>query len=306
MMKYFVLAVAICCSGGAACAQSESYKLQPKDELSTFSVVAKEINDKHFRVDENGEVNFPLVGRLSLAGSTVAEAESQLAIRLQKYYREPDVALNVTSVRTQPISILGSVANPGVQQIKGPVKLIEAISLAGGLRTDAGPTVMITRPASSGAIDHPKAAKDSEGNSTLSVDLTELIAGRAPLDNILIVPTDVLSVPAAQVVYVVGNVKKAGGFTLNGRPNLSVIQALSLAEGLDPRAAPKRGQILRRDSEHEQHIAVDLKKILKGEAEDVVLRPNDVLFVPSSTTKVITTRTIDTALQVGTGMMIWH
>ena len=122
----------------------------------------------------------------------------------------------------------------------------------------------------------------------------------------MIQPHDVISVPPAQLVYVVGNVKRAGGFALGGRPTLTVIQALALAEGLDPRAAPERARILRRGSGSDQQITVDMKKILAGKAEDVVLRPNDILFVPNSAMKTITTRSIEAAIQIGAGLAIFR
>jgi polysaccharide export outer membrane protein len=105
---------------------------------------------------------------------------------------------------------------------------------------------------------------------------------------------------------VVGNVRHPGGFSLNGKVDLSVMQVLALAEGPDPRAAPQRSRVLRRTRGSEQQIPVDLKRILAGKAEDIVLQPNDILFVPSSAAKVITNRTIDAAVQIGTGLAIFR
>ena len=121
----------------------------------------------------------------------------------------------------------------------------------------------------------------------------------------MILPHDVISIPSAQIVYVVGNVKHPGGFTLSGKSDLTVLQALSLAEGLDPRASPERTRIIRRTNLPEQQITIDLKKILAGKSEDLLLQPNDILFVPTSTAKVITSRSIEAAITIGTGLAIF-
>ena len=102
----------------------------------------------------------------------------------------------------------------------------------------------------------------------------------------------------------VGNVKKAGGFALGGKPSLSVLQALALAEGLDPRAAGSRARILRPGQATTAQIPVDVKKILEGKAKTFVLRPNDILFIPSNAMKSVTMRTIEAAIQIGTGIAI--
>jgi polysaccharide export outer membrane protein len=144
------------------------------------------------------------------------------------------------------------------------------------------------------------------GESVVEIDLKVLTEAKDSTENIVIRPHDVISVPAAQLVYVVGSVKKGGGFALAGRPSLTVLQVLALCEGLDPRAAPDRARILRRGPDSEEQIPVNMKKIMAGKIEDVVLRPNDVLFVPTNTMKAITNRTIEAAIQIGTGLAIFH
>jgi polysaccharide export outer membrane protein len=118
-------------------------------------------------------------------------------------------------------------------------------------------------------------------------------------------PHDVVSVPPAQIVYVIGNVKHAGGFSLAGKGDVSVLQALALAERLDPRAAPRNARILRRGYGTEaerKEITLDVQKILEGKADDISLNPNDVLFIPNSKAKTVTYRSIEAALQLAIGM----
>jgi polysaccharide export outer membrane protein len=187
--------------------------------------------------------------------------------------------------------------------------LLDLLSSAGGVRTDAGPAAKITRPKASGPIPHPSNRQTVTGDYVAEVDLKSLLDARNPSENIVIEPHDVVSIPPAEVIYVVGNVKKAGGFPLGGKPTLSVLQALSMAEGLDPQAAPKHSRILRRGSEpgaERTEIAVDVQKIMTGKAQDILLLPNDILFVPSSAAKSVGVRGADIAIQIATRALIWR
>jgi len=250
-------------------------------------------------------VNFPLIGRIDISGDTLAQAEVVLTTKLKTYYQQPDIELNLSKQHSEPVSVIGAVGNPGVHQMQGRTTLLDALSSAGGVRPDAGPVVVITREAVYGPIALASARTTPSGQSIAEIDLKSLLDAKNPAENILVQPHDVVAVPPAQVVYVVGNVKRAGGFPLGGKPDISVLQALALAEGLDPRAAPQRARILRRSNGGEQQIVVDLKKILAGKAEDLTLHPNDILFVPSSAAKTVATRTIEAAIQMGTAALIF-
>jgi len=282
------------------------YQLQTNDEIVVRSLGIKELADKTFRLDDKGEVNLPLIGRTALLGKTGAEAEEIVATKLKKFYLDPDIQITITPLHTEPFSAIGAVGSPGIHQLKPGMTLLDGLSAAGGLRADAGPVVIITREANYGAISQPGARTSMNGQSTVELDLKGLLASANPAANMVLKPHDVISIPGAQVIYVIGNVKKAGGFTLSGRPDMSVLQALALAEGLDPRAAPERARILRRNTNGETLVPVDLKKVLAGKTEDLQLHPNDILFVPNSTMKVVTSRTIDTAIGVATGLLIWR
>jgi polysaccharide export outer membrane protein len=302
-------ACAVCDAQPAARSSDEpsqpGYILQPNDEITVRSLQVKEMADKAFRLDQEGRVNLPLIGRISLSGQTVLQAEELLVTKLKIYYVQPDLELNISNLHTDTVSVIGSVGAPGVHQINPKTTLLDALSAAGGVRPDSGPVVVITREPEHGAIKQPGAHTTISGESVAEINLKSLLAAGDPTENILLQPHDRISVPAAQVVYVVGNVKRAGGFPLGGKSDLSVLQALALAEGLDLHAAPERGRILRRENGSDLQVPVNLKKILAGKAEDLTLRPNDILFVPNSATKAITSRTIEAAIQIGTGVAIF-
>ena len=108
------------------------------------------------------------------------------------------------------------------------------------------------------------------------------------------------------MVYVVGEVNKAGGYVLNERESVSVLQALSLAGGLSHTAAPGNSRILRGTLGKRTEVPVDLKRILSGKSVDVPLQGDDLLFVPNSTSKNIAMRAIETSLTIATGVIVWR
>jgi len=280
------------------------------DQIVIRTVAVKEIADKQFRIGSDGEVNLPLAGRVHLAGMTVKEAEDALTKAASKYYVNPDIAINVVEFHSEPVSVIGSVGNPGVHDARGHKTLLEVLSLAGGVKPDAGPILTITRLDDYGPLPLPGARRTASHSIVADVDLKSLLAAKDPSQNIFVQPFDVISIPHAEMVYVVGNVKKAGGISLGGRESISALEALSMAEGWDPRAAPSHAHILRlspggTDVGREQ-IPINLAKMLNGKEHDVLLHANDILVVPNSTAKSITARSIEAALQIATGILIFH
>jgi polysaccharide biosynthesis/export protein len=105
-----------------------------------------------------------------------------------------------------------------------------------------------------------------------------------PEENILVKPYDVISVPRAELIYVVGSVRRSGGFVLGERETISTLQALALADGADRTASLKHAKIMRAvpGSDQREEIPVDLSKLMAGKGADVPLRADDILFVPTA------------------------
>jgi polysaccharide export outer membrane protein len=288
-----------------------TYLLGADDQLSISGPEPDEAGGppKIVGVDGQGDIQVPLVGRVHVAGLTVQQAEQEVNKKLSVYVKKPQATIDVKELRSQPASVLGAVNQPGVHQVAGHKTLLEMISLAGGVRPDAGYSIRITRQVEWGCIPLPGATLDASGQfSVAQVKLQDIMEAKVPEENIQILPHDVISVPKAELVYVTGDVKKSGGFILGEKQNMSVLQAISMAEGLGQAPDTKHAKILRMTPGADQRteIPVDLKTILQGKGQDVPLQGNDILFVPDSTGKKIALRALEAAITTGTGVAIYR
>jgi polysaccharide export outer membrane protein len=286
-----------------------TYLLGPDDQLEISGPELTDFGNKPMRIDGDGEIQVPLVGRVHVAGLTVQQAEEKVNKLLSTYIRDPQVVVNVAEVRSQPVSILGAVNTPGVHQIQGHKTLLEMLASAGGIRPDAGYSIRITRRSDWGCIPLPGAEIDASGRfSVAQLNLKKILEAKDPEENIQIFPHDVISVPKAEMVYVTGEVRRSGGFVLGEHQSISVLQAISLAEGLNGTADARHARILRlkRDADQREEVAVDVKDVLAGKKPDVPLQGDDILFIPGSTGKKAAFRAIEAAIQTGTGLAIWR
>jgi len=144
--------------------------------------------------------------------------------------------------------------------------------------------------------------------NTLTVNLNRILETGDISSNIVLQPGDVVTVPHAGIVYALGAVTRPGGFVVsNDRGQLTTLKLLSLAGGLDHAAKSERAVIVRRDGNGQQRqVDVDLKRVLKFEAEDVRLQPSDILFVPKSAAKQALLKTAELSVAIGTGVAIYR
>jgi polysaccharide export outer membrane protein len=270
---------------------ASGYLLGPDDQILVRAPEGLNAGERPILIGTNGDITLPLIGRVKAAGLTVEQLETELDSRLQPYVKDPQIVVTVTDFRSQPVSVFGAVTTPGVIQLRGRKALYEVLSLAGGPRETAGATLSIVRLSDSCPIPLPGASPDPTGRyCTAEVDLQRLLDGKDPAVNIEVKPHDVISVSEgnARMVYVVGDVQRAGGFNLGSQRNISVLSALSLAGGLGRTAQRDKARIFRAspDPLKHQEIPIDIKQILAGKAEDIGLLPKDILVVPTSSRKV--------------------
>jgi polysaccharide export outer membrane protein len=286
-----------------------AYVLGPDDQIVIRAFKAEELSDKPIMIGPDNLISVQLIGTIRAGGLTVRQLENDITVRLAEYVREPMVSISVTEYRSQPVSVLGDVNNPGVHELRGQTSLLRMLSLAGGLKPDAGYHIKIVRRAEWGAIPLPGAVSDSSGKfSVAELNIKDLLEARRPEDNISVRPYDTITVPKADLIYVVGEVNKSGAFVLNEKNSMSVLQAVSRAEGLKPGAASHKARLLRPvpGSERKTELPLDIANMMKGSAPDVPLYPNDVLFVPNNAAKSWGMRTLDAMINVGTGIAIYR
>jgi polysaccharide export outer membrane protein len=317
-MKYPVFVLLAILTSLAVSAQEQSglapeaaavYRLGPDDQFVLHGVDIDEIAEKPLQVGQDGTVSLPLIGTVHAGGMTVLEFEAALNAKLSAIIRKPQVSITVTDLRSQPVSVLGAVNNAGVHQLRGTKMLTEVLALAGGVRTDAGYRINIVRQKEWGPIPLPNAHPDESGSfSVAEVNLKAILAATSPKENIRIFPHDVITVPRAELVYVVGQVVRSGGFVLNDNESITVLQALALAGGLSPNAGVRNARVLRPKpgSSERIEIAVNLNQVLAGKLPDTQMKADDILFIPNNLPKAATLRALEASIQIGTGLVIWR
>ena len=296
------------------------YAVGPEDILSISVLNVPELNQT-VRVENDGTIEVRLLGRVKAAGLKTKELQAELAAEWgKKYLEDPEVTVFVREFHACPVSVIGAVEKPGLYEVPSKRTLIEVLSMAGGLDKRAsgaaGRYVFVTRkggfqdlPESAGLLplpaDHP---------SQVRIDLHQLLVSHDEALNIEVRPFDVVSVAKAGVVYVVGAVKKPGGFLLEDRDSVTVLQALAMAEGFSGSPNKKGARVVRRGEDGSAvPIPVDLRKLMqarkgneKDKAEDLDLFANDILIVPDSTPKYLGKRGVEEAITVVTGIAIWR
>ncbi|HEY1925168.1 MAG TPA: polysaccharide biosynthesis/export family protein [Candidatus Acidoferrum sp.] len=183
----------------------------------------------------------------------------------------------------------------------------EPPAVSAGKAADTAPSAAGTAAAPQEKAPDPSQVPPPLGN-TITVNLNQILETGDLASNIVIQPGDVVTVPHAGIVYVLGAVSKPGGYTVsNDRAQLSALKVLSLAGGLNRTAKSDHAVIVRKDGTGQQHeVEVDLKKVMKFEAEDVQLRPSDILYVPTSASKQTAIRIAELATAVGTAVLIYR
>lgn len=291
----------------AGSARSATELLGPDDTITVQALHVPDITEKPIRINSEGYITLPLAGRIHAAGMTVEQLQRTIAARLDEFIQQPQVSVSIADYKSQPISVVGSVNTPGVYQLEGRRTLGEILALAGGPKPDAADRLKITRSADCGQALPDAHSDGSSTGMVAEVSLRDLLEAKNGAANLPICLGDVITIPRAHLIYVMGEVHRPGGFPLRDQESSTVLQALSMSEGLLRTAATSRALILRPGQEGAQRtqIPVDIGAILSGRTSDVALKPEDILLVPNSLAKNAIARTAEALIQVGTGIVIW-
>lgn len=275
--------------------QVPALKIGPGDLLQVNMFENPELSG-NFRVDSNGDIILPLIGKIHVEGETAEETGAEIEKRYVQagiLKQESSYAtVSVLEYATQGITVNGEVKSPGIYPALGLRMLNDIIAAAGGETPIAASKVIITHR------DDPAHPDTVEYNpSALSPTVPE----------VQIFPGDSIMVPRAGIVYVLGDVNRSGGFVLDGRQVLTVEEAMALAGGSAKAAAINRVQLVRSMKDgRKEAITISLKEIYKGRAPDVALKDGDVVFVPTSDAKLVAEQAIQSALGIGTSVVVYR
>ena len=270
------------------------YRVGPGDTLEVAVFEVDELG-RSATISNDGRIRLPLIGPVEVGGKTPHEIESEIsALYADGYLRDPQVTVSVADFRSQPVSVLGAVREPGVYQLLGRRRLSEVLALAGGLSEEVGDTVRITRTG-------------EQAQREIQVSVANMLSPHpAPEDDPFIEPHDAIQIGKAGIVYVLGAVGRPGGFPIREQEPMTALRAISLAEGTEGVAARKRARIIRRRNGSEMELPIRLDRILAGKAPDLALEANDIVYLPDSKLKKSMNRGSEAIIQMATGLVIWR
>jgi polysaccharide export outer membrane protein len=250
--------------------ERETLLIGPGDTLHVQVLDTPEL-EQHPRVTDGGEIPLVGVGNLRVVGLTPAEAAAQIRMRFisRHFMNHPDVSVTIEQYATQTVSVLGQVKAPGAYPISTPRSVLSVVALAGGLTETADYHLTIQR----------RDSAQQPVSYTLSNDPRVAIA-----QEVQVFPGDTVVVPKAGIAYVLGDVGRPGGFVMqNNHSQLTVLQAVAMAGGTAKSAVPSHAKLIRRKPEGQyQEIAINFSAMQKGKAPDMVMEPDDVLYIPFS------------------------
>jgi polysaccharide export outer membrane protein len=275
MMKMFVaLLVALTVPLGAASAVQQTagsptdstYKVGTDDELRV-TVFGEEKLSGTFRVDGEGMISYPFLGRVLVDGLNVLEIGQLIQKQLAAgWVKTPQVSVSVEVFRSRFIFVLGQVKQPGMYPLKGEMTLLEMIALAGSVNSDASDEIIVVR-SKTGAAAAALTPEDPSANIVARAYLNDLrsgkVVGRLVLEN-----GDTIFVPPAERVFVSGHVRNPSAVAW--KRGMTVEQAITLAGGITERGTMRR-------------LAV--KRMIDGEVKEIGIRrddpvlPNDIIVV---------------------------
>jgi polysaccharide export outer membrane protein len=214
------------------------------------------------RVSEAGVISFPLLGALRIGGMSPTNVEKLIAQRLRdgKYLQNPQVTVNVTTFRSQQVSVLGNVTRPGRYPLETTgMRLSEVLSLAGGI-------------APTGADDVVLVTSRNGKPLRLEIDLVDMFASGDLTKDPQMQAGDVVYVNRAPQYYIYGQVTRPGMYGVDR--GLTLAQAIAKGGGLTLRGTDRGVRVHRRYGSKQIQI-------LEPKLDDPI-RPDDLIFVRES------------------------
>jgi polysaccharide biosynthesis/export protein len=250
----------------------------PELALATYAGIAISMQGTRtpgYHVDNDGTAQFPLVGTVLVAGKTSAQLRQFLEQQLAVYIKDPKVTVQILFNGSLRYYMLGQFTNPGMKLSDRPMRLLEALSLAG-------------------SIDLPRAslrrAYVARAGRRLTVNFQRLVRDGDLRHNIRLRTGDIVFVPdnSVEVAFVYGGAPSTfarGGVVQFVNGQLGLMQALAAAGyGFRERTQGnlKKVVVMRHESDRGELFVVNAEMIFRGEAASFPLSPGDVVYVPPS------------------------
>jgi polysaccharide export outer membrane protein len=241
------------------------------------------------RVDQRGMIRIPMIdGEVRAACQTEGQLATQIATLYLEYKKNPSVEVFVREFQSRPVAVIGAVNAPGQFRLQRQVRLLELLSFAGGPSGSAGRVINVIHTDGPSICEKGASGDATAGFQGLAVfKLNDTLTGQEAA-NPFVQPGDIVSLPEADQVFVVGHVLNPRAISLKDK-QITVSRAIAMAGGPQRDSKTSRIRIVRQtaDGVGKQEIFVDLKAIEKQKAEDVALIPNDIVDVPSSAGKTL-------------------
>lgn len=248
----------------------EGYLIGPADLLE-IKVFESEDLTTNVRVSSRGEITVPLLKNFYVVGLTAREAEVKMEnlLREGQYIDDPHVSVFIAEHKSNVVSVMGYVNDPGVYELIGRRTLLDALAYAKGLTAEAGTLVHVAR------------TENDETKNSYIVDLDELLASSNPSDNFEIKPGDLVYVPEASNIFVDGAVVNPGAYPINsGETTLS--QTIVLAGGLMSIANGEVKLIRNLGNGRKEVLDYNLNSIREGGELDPLITESDAIIVGAS------------------------
>ncbi|HZI62122.1 MAG TPA: polysaccharide biosynthesis/export family protein [Pyrinomonadaceae bacterium] len=268
----------------ATAQQDDRYRIGPSDVLDVRIHNRPQISREAVRVEGNGMIRMPLIeSEIQAACLTEGELAKEIATRYAKYYRNLQVDVFIKEYHSKQVAIIGAVNDQSRFKLQRRVRLLELLTYAKGPSTTAGQTINIVHSTTAS----PCKQQDENGDvaSVFSTyKLSDVLRGD-PTANPYLEAGDIITVPEADQVYVVGNVFMP--LTIPLREPVTLTRAIAMAGGLKQDTKKDKIRVLRQEpgTTTRKEITVDLSAIEKKRSDDLALLPNDIVDVPTSAGK---------------------
>src|SRR2546422_6093420 len=268
MTRLLCLTVSLLLVPIALFAQSAGDYVIGAQDVLTIAVFDQADLGGKYAVELDGSFSFPLIGRVKAGGMTIKDFEIELKKKLSEgFFKNPQVTVAIEQYRSQRVFVTGEVRNPGAYALTGDMTLIEALAKAGSTTQSASDEVLVVRGGKEAReASNPDAAA---GRESIRVNLKDLQSGAHNARNIDLRDGDTIYVARAELVYIFGQVKTPGSYSI--KTDTTVLQALSLAGGVLPTGALNRTRTIRMLNSEKKEFRVQLTDLVK---------PGDTLLVP--------------------------